>query len=177
MVVGVTGWFFFPQDVPTFDSVRAHWTPSDAYLLDRHGEVIDQERMDFRVRRLEWTPLEAVSPALTAAIVDGEDRRFWQHGGVDWAALLGAVRDNGVTAHRRGASTITMQVAALLDPNACAGTTSGAWRRKITQIRMARAIDARWSKREILETYLNLLGFRGELQGVGAASQVLAGKA
>jgi penicillin-binding protein 1C len=174
---GAVAWFFLPPDVPTFDGVRAHWRPSDAYLLDRHGEVIDQERMDFRVRRLEWTPLEAASPALIAAIVDGEDRRFWEHAGVDWAALLGAVRDNGVGQHRRGASTITMQVVALIDPNARAGTTSGAWHRKLAQIRMARALDAHWSKREILEAYLNLLGFRGELQGVRAASQVLAGKA
>src|SRR6185295_9294699 len=85
--------------------------------------------------------------------------------------------DNGVTPHRRGASTISMQVTALLDPYTRAGNTSGAWRRKIAQIRMARALDARWTKREILEAYLNLLGFRGELQGIGAASQVLAGKA
>lgn len=175
--VGAALWFFLPQDVPTFASVRDAWTPSDAYLLDRHGEVIDQERIDFRVRRLEWTPLASVSPALVAAIVDGEDRRFFQHSGVDWAALIAALRDTGVTAHRRGASTITMQVVALLDPAARAGSASGAWRRKLTQIRLARALDARWDKREILEAYLNLLGFRGELQGIGAASQMLAGKA
>jgi len=132
--------------------------------------------MDFHVRRLEWTPLEAVSPALTSAIIDGEDRRFWQHNGVDWASLLGAVRDNGVAQRRRGASTISMQVVALLDPGVRAGSTSGAWYRKVLQLRLARSLEAHWTKREILEAYLNLLGYRGELQGISAASQILAGK-
>jgi penicillin-binding protein 1C len=176
-MAGSAAWFFFPQEVPQFEAVRAKWVPSDAYLLDRNGEVIDRQRVDFRVRRAEWTPLEAVSPALIAAIVDGEDRRFWEHSGVDWMALLGAIRDNGVAQRRRGASTISMQLAALLDPQFRAGSSSGAWARKVAQIRMARALDAHWTKREILEAYLNLLGFRGELQGVGATSEVLAGKA
>jgi penicillin-binding protein 1C len=166
-----------PRSVPAFATVVAEWVPSDAVLLDRHGEAIDRERMDYQVRRGEWTPLDAVSPALRAAIVDGEDRRFWRHAGVDGAALLAAVRDRGFSQRRRGASTITMQVAALLDPRVRAGSSGGAWRRKIAQMRMARALESRWSKPQILEAYLNLLGFRGELQGIGAASQVLAGKA
>jgi penicillin-binding protein 1C len=55
--------------------VRAHFTPSDAYLLDRNGELIDTERVDFGVRRFEWVGLDAVSPALVDEIVNGEDRR------------------------------------------------------------------------------------------------------
>lgn len=176
-LVSAAVWFCWPVEVPSLESVRARWTPSDAYLLDRHGEVIDRQRVDFKVRRTEWVPLEAVSPALSAAIIDGEDRRFWEHSGVDWRALLGALRDNSIGPTRRGASTISMQVAALLDPRFRAGNGSGAWSRKIAQIRMARALDGRWTKHEILEAYLNLLGFRGELQGIGATSQVLAGKA
>jgi penicillin-binding protein 1C len=70
-----------------------------------------------------------------------------------------------------------MQVAALLDPSVRAGSARGAWRRKIAQMRMALALESSWSKAQILEAYLNLLGFRGELQGIGAASQALAGKA
>jgi penicillin-binding protein 1C len=180
-VVGLTlltamGWFFLPPEVPGFERVRAKWVPSDADLLDRNGEVIDRQRVDFQVRREEWIALESVSPALISAIVDGEDRHFWQHAGVDWMALLGAIRDNGVAQRRRGASTISMQLATLLDPQFRAGSGSGAWLRKVAQIRMARALEAHWTKREILEAYLNLLGFRGELQGVGAASRVLAGK-
>ncbi len=171
---GATIWFFFPQDVPTFASVQAKWTPSDAYLLDRNGEVIDQQRMDFRVRRFEWTPLASVSPALVDAIVDGEDRRFWDHSGVDWLAVLSAISgDRGV---RSGASTISMQVTVRLDPSLRAGRSSGALARKLTQLRAARALEIHWTKREILEAYLNLVHFRSELQGIGAAAHVLAGK-
>ena len=170
-------WLAWPVDVPGFAAVKAQWTPSEAYLLDRNGEVIDQERIDLRVRRFEWTALDAVSPALIAAIVDGEDRRFWQHSGVDWSAVLAAIRDHGVSDRRRGASTISMQVAALLDPRVRAGSADGAWQRKLQQMRMARALESSWSKRQILEAYLNLLGFRGELQGISATSHVLAGKA
>src|SRR6185503_10368146 len=94
----------------------------------------------------------------------------------DWYALAGALRDLGLSGRRRGASTISMQVAALLDPGVRAGHASGAWKRKLAQLRAAAALERGWSKWEILAAYLNLLGFRGELQGVGAAAQVLAGK-
>ena len=170
-------WFVWPMDVPEFASVQAHWTPSDAYLLDRNGVLLDQERINFKVRRLPWTTLNAISPALLDAIVDGEDHRFFTHHGIDWRAFVAALRDDSVARRRRGASTITMQLAALLDPSVRAGNGTGAWHRKLSQMRAARAIERHWTKREILEAYVNLLDFRGELQGVAAASQALAGKA
>ncbi|MBK7250028.1 MAG: penicillin-binding protein 1C [Gammaproteobacteria bacterium] len=150
--------------------MQARWRPSEAWLLDRDGRVLEERRLDLTIRRYEWTALDAVSPALVAAIVEGEDRRFWRHRGVDWRALPAALRDG------RGASTISMQVAALIDPGWRAGGSPGAWLRKLGQIRAARALESHWSKAQILEAYLNLLGFRGELQGIGAASRVLADK-
>jgi penicillin-binding protein 1C len=172
----VAGGWLAPARVPSFASVAAAWTPSDAFLLDRSGAVLDRRRIDFSIRRAEWTPLDAVSPALRAAIVDGEDRRFWRHSGIDWIGLGGALRDRLGSERRRGASTITMQVAALLDPGVRAGRGPGAWRRKLAQLHRAHALERAWSKAQILEAYLNLLGFRGELQGVAAAAQVLAAK-
>ncbi|HWJ06976.1 MAG TPA: penicillin-binding protein 1C, partial [Steroidobacteraceae bacterium] len=165
----------WPASVPEFTRVRAQWRPSDAWLLDRHGVVLERRRLDFAVRRLEWTELEAVSPALVEAIVAGEDRRFWQHGGVDWRGVAGAVRDTLLHDRRRGASTITMQVAALL-PQTRITPDASPWRRKWQQVRVARGLEAHWTKPQILEAYLNLLGFRGELQGIGAAAELLAGK-
>jgi penicillin-binding protein 1C len=174
---GAAAFVFIPADVEDFATVKAGWTPSEAYLLDRNGVPLDQQRMDYTFRRFEWTSLEAVSPALIAAVVDGEDRHFWEHAGVDWTAILGAVRDQSVSQRRRGASTITMQLAKLLQPGARAGNSPGAMGRKFAQVRVARTLESRWSKREILEAYLNVVGFRGELQGVDAASRMLAGKA
>jgi penicillin-binding protein 1C len=160
--------------VASFEKVKSDWRSSDADLLDRHGDVLDTLRLDFGVRRLAWVRLDDLSPALLSAIVDGEDRKFWSHSGVDWIAVSAAAREQILPERRRGASTISMQVATLIDPRARAPK---AWQRKLAQIRIARAIESGWTKREILEVYLNLLGFRGELQGIGASAQFLAGKA
>lgn len=168
-------WFCWPVGVPDYAAVRAGWQPSEAWLLDRHGEVLDQERLDFRVRRYDWVTLDEVSPALVDAVIAGEDRRFHEHHGIDWRGVLAAARDTLLRHRRRGASTITMQVVQLL-PQTRATTGPDAWR-KMNQMRAARSLEAHWTKAQILEAYLNLLGYRGELQGIGAATAVLAGKA
>ena len=164
------------RGVADFDAVRAAYVPSDSWLLDRHGRLLDRERLDFGVRRLEWTPLESISPALVDAVIAGEDRRFSEHGGVDWRGVASALVDTLRDARPRGASTITMQLAAMIDPRAARDAAKPDWRRKLAQIRVALAIERRWSKPQILEAYLNLLGFRGELQGIGAAAEILVGK-
>ena len=172
---GVVLAMLWPVTVPDFAAVRAAYAPSDAWLLDRHGATIDSRRVRMDVRRLDWVPLEQVSPALVTAIVAGEDRRFYEHHGVDWESVLGAVHDEAFAHRRRGASTITMQLASLLRPRHRAGDVDGLID-KLAQMRAARAFEAHWSKREILEAYLNLLEYHGELQGVGAAAARLAGK-
>jgi membrane peptidoglycan carboxypeptidase len=68
---------------PNFEDLRSHWRPSYAYLLDRHGEVLHELRVDYTVQRLPWTPLAEISPALKRAVLYAEDRRFYQHRGVD----------------------------------------------------------------------------------------------
>ncbi len=163
--------------VPGFDTVRAAYRPSTAYLVDRHGELLDAARVEFGVRRLQWVPLASISPALTAAVIAGEDRRFEQHHGVDWRAVLAALDAQLRTRRARGASTLTMQLATLLQHERRGGGRAQEWWRKWRQARFATALEARWSKQQILEAYLNLVEFRGELQGIGAAAQVLAGKA
>src|SRR5262249_42085722 len=76
---------------PSFDAVRAALQPPEARLLDRHGELLATRRIDPTRRRLPWVPLSEVSPALRAAVVAAEDRRFAEHGGVDARALAAAV--------------------------------------------------------------------------------------
>jgi len=166
----------WPTQAPDFSATRAGFTPSDAFLLDRNGEVIDTRRIDMKVRRFEWQPLNAISPAFTAAVIRGEDARFWEHNGIDWRSVGGAVRDRYVRGRPRGASTITMQVASLLRATPRANKGVRAWWQKREQIRMARALEGSWTKEQILEAYVNLLHYRGELQGIAAASYVLAGK-
>lgn len=166
----------WPTQAPEFSAVRAGFTPSDAFLLDRNGEVIDTLRIDMKVRRFEWQPLDAISPAFTSAVIRGEDARFYQHSGIDWRSVVGAMRDRYVRGRARGASTITMQVASLLRASPRAHDGVRAWLQKREQIRLARALEQRWTKQQILEAYVNLLHYRGELQGIAAASYVMAGK-
>ncbi|BBL73086.1 penicillin-binding protein 1C [Methylomagnum ishizawai] len=160
---------------PGFDEVRALWVPSEAYLLDRHGEVIHSLRLDPSARRLDWTPLADISPALPKAVVAAEDRRFYRHPGVDVVAVAGAVADRVFHGRKRGASTLTMQVAAFLDAglNRRDGRGIG---QKLRQMALALALERRWSKAQILEAYFNRVGFRGELQGIAATAQGLFGK-
>lgn len=165
----------WPVPAPTFAAVRAAYIPSDAWLLDRHGEVLDSRRINLGVRRLQWASLAEISPALLTALIQGEDRRFWQHRGIDWLSVLGALRDEIVRHQRRGASTITMQLATLLSGSHHATGFAGLLA-KVRQMQLALALERHWSKRQILEAYLNLLEYRGEMQGIRAASYVLAGR-
>ena len=101
----VPGWLSTPPPLPSHAQLRAGWQPSEAWLYDRNGQLLDQIRVDYVVRRLGWTPLEAVSPAMREAVVAAEDRRFYAHGGVDWLALGGVMRDRLSGRRALGAST------------------------------------------------------------------------
>ncbi len=168
-------WLWRPVDVPGFEAVRGAWSSSDALLLDRHGRILDRRRIDLGARRLDWVPLDAVSPALARAVVHSEDRRFHRHHGVDWRSLAGAVIQRLTSGTRRGASTISMQLAALIEPDLRADGRTAAY--KLRQMRMALAMERTWTKAQILEAYLNLTGYRGELVGIDAAARLLLGKA
>lgn len=169
-------WRTSPGPLPEPEAVRAAYTPSEAWLLDRNGQVLQVQRLDFHARRLPWLPLAEVSPALRAAVVQAEDHRFATHAGVDALALLAALRDALRQGHARGASTITMQLAGLLDPSLAAPRGGRRWLQKLRQMRAAWQLERSWSKDEILEAWLNLAGFRGELQGLSAASRALFNK-
>ncbi|MEG3087558.1 penicillin-binding protein 1C [Sphingomonas sp. PB4P5] len=164
-----------PPPLPSYAQTRAGWHPSEAWLYDRHGQLIDSARVDFAARRLAWTPLDAVSPVTRETIVGAEDRRFYSHGGVDTLAMLGALRDRIRGKRHRGASTLSMQLAGFLAPDLAAPGARGWWD-KIRQMRAGWAVERGWSKDQILEAYLNLAGFRGEAQGIGAAALGLFGK-
>jgi penicillin-binding protein 1C len=161
---------------PTFAAVRAAYQPTDSVLLDRNGIALQSLRLDFTRRRLDWVPLRDVPQALQDAVIRSEDRRFASHGGVDWMAVGGAVRDRILGRARRGASTLDMQLAALLDPSLNVTgrrSLSLKWR----QMRLAWALNDAWTKDQVLEAYLNLVSFRGEAQGIAAAAAQLFGKA
>src|SRR6266511_349832 len=131
---------------PAFDSVRGPWKPSEVYLLDRSGEVIHEQRVDSRRRRLEWVGLSDISPALQAAVLASEDRRFHAHGGVDGRAVAAAAWERLSGHSARGASTITMQLASLLDPGLRRRGGPRSLPQKVRQMRVARSEERRVGK-------------------------------
>jgi penicillin-binding protein 1C len=163
-----------PYEVISYAAARAEWRSSDAWLLDRRGEPLSRVRIDKSRRRGDWIELGHVSPALIDAVLEAEDRRFRSHSGVDWLGLAGAFRETS-TGGRRGGSTITMQLAAALHPQLeRSGRRDAA--QKWRQVRQAIAMERSWSKDELLEAWLNLTAFRGELEGIDAAARALFAK-
>ncbi len=162
--------------LPSFDQVKASHRPSDLTLLDRHGTPLQTLRVDASVRRLPWVAIADLSPALLQAIVLSEDRRFWQHSGVDWPAVARSAWANALNTRTQGASTLTMQLAGLVDAGLARPAGGRGLVQKIDQAVIATQLEARWTKHQILEAYLNAVPFRGELVGINALSQTLFGK-
>ncbi|MGD9773133.1 penicillin-binding protein 1C [Diaphorobacter sp.] len=167
--------------LPTFEEVRAGFRSSETLVLSREGEVLQRLRTDATVRRGQWLALADVSPALRRALVVSEDKRFYEHSGVDWAAVSAAAWGNLWNQRTRGASTLTMQLAGLLDgPDADflrQGPGGRSVPQKLGQAVAAQVLDRRWRKDQILEAYLNLVPFRGEIVGIDALARTLFGKA
>ena len=161
--------------LPSFAEVKRDYTPSEATLLARDGQILHSLRIDKTVRRLDWTPLAEISPALVRAVIVSEDKRFMEHDGVDWRAAGKAAWSNFWGKRTRGASTLTMQLIGLIEED---GQRRGrrSFPEKISQTTAAMRLETRWSKPQIIEAYLNLVPFRGELQGVGALSRQIFGK-
>lgn len=139
---------------------------STAYF-DRDGHLLRMTLSADEKYRL-FTPLEKISPTLINATILYEDKYFKYHPGVNPVSLGKATINyfHGHT-HTPGASTITMQVARLkynLDTRHPAG--------KLIQVAAAIYIDAFYSKHEIIEAYLNLAPYGGNIEGIGAASLI-----
>ncbi|MGI0505246.1 transglycosylase domain-containing protein, partial [Burkholderia sp. ZZQ-2] len=162
--------------LPGYDEVRRNWRSSDWVLLARDGTPLQRTRVDLTERRGDWVSLADVSPAFREAIVVSEDKRFYEHSGVDWRGIAGAAWGNLWNERTRGASTVTMQLAGLLsDSPRRSGQRS--LPQKASQAVNALLLERGWRKDQVLEAYLNLVPFRGETIGLAALSQVLFGKA
>ncbi|MEM9249260.1 MAG: penicillin-binding protein 1C [Pseudomonadota bacterium] len=134
-------------------------------VTDRHGALLRVYTVEDGRWRLAVTPGQ-VDPLYLSMLVTYEDRRFYQHRGVDLPALLRAagqaLRQGRVVS---GGSTLTMQAARLLE-----NSGTGRWPGKIRQIRLALALERHLTKDEILTLYLQLAPFGGNLEGVRAGA-------
>lgn len=131
---------------------------------------------DLGLERRTVVPLAEMSPYVKAAFITVEDKRFYEHRGIDWYRVLGAIKNNIVEFRvAEGFSTITMQLARNLWPDDISGRDKSL-RRKLREARVAREIEGKYSKDKILELYLNQIDLGNRAYGVEAASQRYFGK-
>lgn len=144
--------------------------PPGRMVLDRNGTVLRVFLADDDRHRIPVT-LDGVAPVLVDTLLESEDRWFWVHPGVNPLAVArAAVANLRAGEIVSGASTLTMQVARLVEPKARTPRAKA--------IEAFRALQLEWhhDKRTILETWLNLAPFGGNLEGVGAAAWFYFGK-
>jgi len=155
---------------PSFEQVRLDFRPSDEFLLDDKGQVIDKFRRDLKVRKFEWTSLSLVSQNVLFYLLDAEDKRFFEHSGIDYKAMTKAVVERLFQGRQlRGASTLSMQLCTILENKRLGRKKS--FGEKWDQVKCALSLEQTWTKDQILEAYLNLVPLRGEIVGIHAAAQ------
>lgn len=113
-----------------------------------------------------WVPLERISPSMGVAVIAAEDQNFADHFGFDWAAIEKAMAHNERSRKKRGASTVSQQTAKNVFL-----WESRSWLRKGVEAYFTLLIELTWSKRRILEVYLNSVEFGDGIFGVEAASK------
>ncbi len=154
--------------------------PADGYVA--FAEVYWQDREEVR--------LSQMSPYLAMAAIAGEDRRFYDHTGVDVNSVVRAALGNVFSGEiESGASTLTMQLVKNTyiqrsqylpteeeRQEAYATAIATSFERKLNEMKLAIGLEKRFTKDEILEAYLNITGFGGNTYGVQAAAQEYFGK-
>ncbi|HTS87918.1 MAG TPA: PBP1A family penicillin-binding protein [Gemmatimonadales bacterium] len=162
---------------PSIAQVTIQWDPAQAskvYAAD--GRLIT----DLGEERRTVIPLSQISPEALAAFITVEDKRFFEHGGVDWIRALGALRRTVVYALTRqgrvqGFSTITMQLARNLWPEDISGQDRTI-KRKLREMHVAFELEHSFTKDRILELYLNQINLGNGALGIEAAAQRYFGK-
>ncbi|CAN5201754.1 PBP1A family penicillin-binding protein [soil metagenome] len=159
------------EGCPSRSGIRAFRPGEGGRIVDRNDKFLGRIAL---VRRVNVS-IDAIPPHVREAFLATEDRRFYQHNGLDWRGLFRAalsnIRHGGV---REGFSTITMQVARnSFLVNKRYGRTM---RRKLIELRLTRLIESELTKDQILELYLNLIYLGNGMNGVEAASRDLFGK-
>lgn len=130
------------------------------------GEIGTQIRTSISIRTLpRYVP---------QAFIAVEDQRFYQHDGVDVVGIAGAIKDN-ILGDRRGASTITQQLVGNMHPDIIDRRDPGLGR-KIREQSAAREMEKHYNKEQILEAYLNQIGFAHGWYGIEAAARHYFGK-
>ncbi len=131
------------------------------------ARLLEGEGMERR-----WVPLEKIAPAAVLAVLAAEDNRFCRHFGFDLVELQNVVEEYRRRGRLRGASTVTMQTA----KNLLLWHDRSFFRKALEAVLTAQ-LEVLWSKRRIVEVYLNIAEWGPGLYGIGAAAERYFGKA
>ena len=156
------------SSMPDAFALAASTRAQPTLVFAASGEKLTQFEPRFR----EWVPLDSVPVEFTRALIATEDRRFYEHGGVDIRRTIGALWYTA-RGDRQGGSTVTQQLTRNLFPQEIGGV--GVLERKIKEVMASREIEKTHTKREILEAYVNTAPFLYNAYGVERAARTYFG--
>lgn len=167
-LIGVAAALIYPT-LPSLEALTDYQPKLPLRVYSEDGYLIDE----FGEERRAYIKIENVPQNMKDAVLAIEDRRFYQHSGVDFKGILRAIRNNITGRSHEGASTITMQVAKnfFTTPNGKRTIIT-----KINEAMLALKIEHTLSKDKILELYINQIYLGQRAYGFGAAAQVYYGK-
>lgn len=156
---------------PSVDVIKDYEPRQTSKLFAADGSFIAELGLEHRT----LVPLDDIPRTVRDAFVITEDKRFYQHHGIDWSRVAGAAARNIVArSYAQGFSTITMQLARNIFSESI--TREKTLVRKLKEAKVARAIEARYPKDKILELYLNQIYLGDGAYGVETAAQRYFGK-
>lgn len=139
--------------------------PTSAFMLRSIYTAHEEDRSDYRFQH-DWVDWEQIADSAKVAVVAAEDQRFPEHAGFDLESIADAVHERVTQGRRRGASTISQQVAKNLYL-----WPGGGLVRKGLEAYFTVLIELFWPKQRVLEIYLNLAQFGDGIYGIEAASR------
>jgi membrane peptidoglycan carboxypeptidase len=175
------------DSLPEFIEIGAQPQKNEIFAIegtDAAGSPVYRQVAQVYDQNREEVAWDGVSPFLKQAAVAGEDRRFYEHGGVDLPGVVRAAIGNAAGSSKSGASTLSMQLVkniyiqdALQEPTEEArkagvrAAQAATLDRKLKEMKLAIGLEKRYTKDQILLAYLNIAGFGGNNYGVEAAAQ------
>lgn len=161
--------FYIIVTLPNINNIRNLVAAQSSQILDRNGEVLYAIHGD---ENRKIVPFDKISPYASKAVMAIEDDQFYNHHGVDFAAILKAVcSEVHVCSQARGGSTITQQFV----KNAFL-SSERTYSRKLKEIILSLQLESKYSKDEIMEMYLNRIPYGANIYGVEVAAQTFFGK-
>lgn len=168
ITVGLSVYRELAEGLPQLAALEQYKSSLVTRVHDRHGELI----ADFFIEKRILVELDEIPKFLQQATIAVEDNRFYSHRGIDFKGIVRAIWVNVKARQvREGASTITQQVARTLFLN-----RERTYYRKLREMILAWRLEQRFSKRDILNMYLNHIFYGHNAYGVEAASQIYFGK-